>query len=797
MKSIRQEIDVAKNFDLTLLPLYRLRGNELPSPPGLLALAPPRRKARSREKDRLIVHLILGGNAPFSTVNYLQMTSRAAEEFYQTPGSVTAALRAAASTLNGDLLEKNMETSGQGRYSLGQLVLGALRGEQFYILESGPTHVYWMADAERVHVHDENLAGRGLGMGQATKAYLSQVTVRAGGRLLLTPKFPPVWEQILQRDNHTAPLEILRNALMRQSSEDENAVLVEVSEGRGAVTVLKPARTAKPTLESISERLSEEPKIPEPKRPSRAPFSHQPEPLPIEMSETEDAPLPATREDNENKLPRERPAPVIPDSIPRRTPEPIPATTEKVEPEFEPEPEEEYIPAGPSKSEELARQSARAIAKGMQATRAGNERLKAGVQKVLPRLLPSDDSETPVRLPNWVMGLIAIIIPLVVVTIASVVYFRFGRDLQYDNYLAQAEAARARAIGQDDPVAERIAWQDTLVALGQAEDFNITPETRELRGEAQSQLDELLGIVRLGFEPAVSGLPRNINISRIAANDNEIFMLNGNNGEILRAYLIGANYQYDDTFDCKPGEYGGKNVGTLVELIALPKANAMAASVLGIDQQGNLLYCADNQVPQALALLQPSVGFREITAISLDSDVLYLLDAISREVWVYGGQASTFINYPIAFFEQAPEGLENAIDMSVEGSDLYLLFKDGHLASCTYSLNQNVPTRCINPVQMIDPHPAAGGGNTFEQAFFTEMHLSAPPDAAILLLDSQGQAVYKLGPRSYELQNQLHPFNNGEDNAIPRNPLTALTTNANHILFIAQSDQVYKATDTP
>jgi hypothetical protein len=177
--------------------------------------------------------------------------------------------------------------------------------------------------------------------------------------------------------------------------------------------------------------------------------------------------------------------------------------------------------------------------------------------------------------------------------------------------------------------------------------------------------------------------------------------------------------------------------------------------------------------------------------------VLYLLDAISREVWVYGGQASTFINYPTAFFEQAPEGLENAIDMSVEGSDLYLLFKDGHLASCTYSLNQNVPTRCINPVQMIDPHPAAGGGNTFEQAFFTEMHLSAPPDAAILLLDSQGQAVYKLGPRSYELQNQLHPFNNGEDNAIPRNPLTALTTNANHILFIAQSDQVYKATDTP
>ncbi|MBT3338294.1 MAG: hypothetical protein HN855_09415 [Anaerolineae bacterium] len=782
---------MSKTFDLTLLPLYRLRGNELPSPPGLLVLAPPRRKARSREKDRLVVHLTLAGNAPFSTVNYLQMTSRAAEEFYQTPGSVTAALRMAASTLNGDLLERNMASSGQGRYSTGQLTLGALRGEQFYILEAGPTHAYWMADSERIHIHDIALAGRGLGMGQATQTYLSQITIRAGGRLLLTPKFPSIWEQILQRDNHTAPLEILRNALMRQSSEDENAVLIEVSEGRGAVTVLKPERGTKPTLESISERISAEPKIPE--RAPRASHHHQPEPLPVDTHETEDAPLPAPREDNESKPPLVRP--VVPDSIPRRAPEPTPAPAEDIH--FEPESEEDIIPAGPSTSEVFARQSARALAKGMQATRAGNERLKAGVQKVLPRLLPRDDSETPVRLPGWVMGLIAIIIPLVVVTIASVVYFRFGRDFQYDTLYAQAEAARARAIGQDDPIAARIAWEDTISELEKAEAFDITSDTRALRSEAQNHLDELLGILRLEFKPAISGLPRGISISRIAATDNELFMLDENSGEILRAFLVGNGYQYDDTFLCKSGEYGGKNVGALIELLALPKANAMAASVLGVDQQGNLLYCADNQVPQALSLQQPTVGFREVTAVIIDSDVLYLLDAASREVWVYGGQASTFINYPTAFFEQAPEGLENAIDMSVTGSDLYLLFTDGHLASCTYSLLNTVPTRCINPAQLIDPHPAAGGGSSFGQVIFTEMHLSTPPDAAILLLASEAQAVFRLSPRSYELQNQLHAYNNDEANSIPRSALTAVTTNANHILFIAQTDQVYMAVDTP
>lgn len=801
-----------KNFDLTLLPLYRLGGNELPSPPGLMALTAPRRTARSRDRDRLIVHLTLAGNATFSTVNYLQMTSRAADEFYQTPGSVTAALRAAAITLNGDLLERNMESSGQGLFSVGQLVLGVLRDEQLYLLESGPTHAYWMANAERIHIHDAGLAGRGLGMGQATNVYLSQLTVRAGGRLLLTPKFPPVWEQILQRDNHTAPLEILRNALMRQSIEDENAVLIEVSAGRGAVTVLKPARPPQPTLEIISKRLQEEPKLleepllpEEPKAPLEALKSHQPEPLPVATISVQEAVAEET--------PREAPSPVngskplserddILASIPRRAPQivaPPVRETKPVDPPEEVFEEEipEELPSGPSTSEVLARQSARALAKGLQATRAANQKLKVGFDQLLPRLLPGDDSNAPVRLPTWVMSVIAIIIPLIVVTFASVVYFRFGRDLKYETYYTQAEEARTRAIGQNDLVAKRVAWEDTIVALNQAEDRKVTDETRALRIEAQNQIDALLGILRLGFKPAITGLPRGIRISRIEANDNELFLLDESSGKVLRAYLVGAGYQYDQTFICTAGNYGGKTVDKLVEIQILPKSNAMGASVLAFDAQGGLLYCGDNKVPQVLRLEAPSVGFRDVTAVALQSDVLYVLDAASHEVWVYGGQASTFINYPTAFFTtQVPENLEFAVDMSINDTDLFLLFQDGHLASCTYSLLQSVPTRCNNPVQLTDANPAAGGGNNFGEALFTEIHLSNPPDSAILLLAAETQSIFRFSPRSYELQNQLQADSRSE-NALPAIALTALTTNANHILFIAQDDQVFMAVDTP
>lgn len=774
---------MAKRFDLTLLPLYRLRGNELPSPPGLLALSPPRRKARTRSDDRLFVHLNLSGNAPFSTVNYLQMTSHAAETFYQTAGSVTSALRAAVMTLNGELLEQNMAYSGQG-YSLGQLVLGAVRGEQLYLLIAGPVHFYWMDAEEQKEIFEPELSGRGLGLSQGTNFYLTQLPLHAGGRFLISPTLSKTWKEILLRNRQSAAsLEVLRNVLMRQSVDDQNAVLADVEAGRGEIKVLKAERTDPPTLASISKKIAEEPQVPEPHIPSHSPEPNIPSPGAVaEDEKDETSPL-----DSESKPPQ---ADDILASIPRKAPEvePIP---EQVEPEEE-EVEEE-IPTGPPKSEIIAREGARAIAKGIKTTRERNNRVKSFVRKMLPRILPASDSETPMQLPAWVMALIAVIIPLIVVTIASVVYFQFGRDLQFESYLQEAQVARVRAVEQEDPVAKRIAWEDVLQKLEVAERYDSTPDSENLRREARSALDELLGIARLEFYPAVKDLPRNIRIKRLAATDTELFMLDSVSGNILRAYRVGDGYQYDDEFICQSGELGSKTIGALQEMIALPVSNAMGASVMGIDRSGNLLYCVAKQVPQTATLLPPPVGLKEITAAVLDNDVLYLLDAPSKEIWVYSGQASTFNSYPTSFFEQAPQEIGIALDMSVRGQDLYLLLANGEIASCTYSLLSTVPTRCVAPVNLIDPHPAAGGNDIFNQSLFTQLHLSAPPDSALMLLAVDTQAVLRFSPRSFELQNQIQPL----IGSIPGDNLSAMTTNSGRLLFIAQGNQVYLIPNMP
>src|SRR3989304_2355945 len=110
-------------LDLTLSPLHRINGQESSSMPGLVVMKPPRKTGRGREQDRLVAYLLLTGNASFSSAEYTQIVSDAANVFYQSSGSLTSALRLAAESINHKLLERNMSTSGRGQYALGWLTL--------------------------------------------------------------------------------------------------------------------------------------------------------------------------------------------------------------------------------------------------------------------------------------------------------------------------------------------------------------------------------------------------------------------------------------------------------------------------------------------------------------------------------------------------------------------------------------------------------------------------------------------------------------------------------------------------
>lgn len=451
-------------------------------------------------------------------------------------------------------------------------------------------------------------------------------------------------------------------------------------------------------------------------------------------------------------------------------------------------------PSGPREPSARTRRTAKTITGGMQAWRAWVQRVNASLQRLMGRLSPGSEPN-PSLLPAPALAFLAVLIPLIVVTIATVVYFRYGRSVQYDEYLAQARNARAEAVNIQDVAAQRQAWQRVLFYLDKAEEYSSTGDTRSLRGEAQQSLDKLQGIVRLHFQPALNtGL--GAQISRLAASDTDVYALDGQRGSILHLSLTASGFQRDNAFNCAPGTYGEYTVGPMVDMLAMPLLNTIDATVIGIDGAGDLLYCSPGAVARAIPLPPPDTNWGRVKAIALDAGNLYVLDAQSHAVWVYVGKDGAFVDRPYFFFGGQIPQLDDAIDIAVSSDDLYILHSDGRLSTCSYSRLETVPTRCVDPAALVNPLPAYRDFNLFGEAHFTQMTFTPAPDTALLLLDADSQGVFRIASRSLELQNQLRPLA-GRDNPLPQGPVSAMAVTPNHVLYFALQDRIYFANDLP
>lgn len=806
-------------MDLNLLSLYRLNGQEHTAQPGLMAYAPPRKTARGREREWLLVSLLLNGNRPFEPEEYEALLNAAALTFHNTQGALTAALRAAAEAINNALLERNLSTTGRGQYAIGWVTLAALRDSQLTILQCGPTHVLALNAGAPRHIHDPALAGKGLGLGQSINRYFSQIQLQPGDRLLLCPKLPPAWADALTSDRGLPAPESTRKRLLAVAEGDVSGTLIHVTEGMGAmhfVTTDAPLPSTPPSTpvaDAVSQTFQPAPTA-LPPAPPLVEFSPEPEPIPSLTPSAahmigrppEDAPsayaIPPQSADEElvERLAEMALARQFPSSIPRVGEEAafdaLPAEDEEEEAEIEtvdvtstPRPSAEELAQRAQRRAESQRQMARAAVGGIQTWRNFTEQAGARLRKFLPNLLPGGESD--LSLPVPAMAFISILVPLLIVTIAVVVYMRFGISSQYERSLAQALELRASAVEQTDPLRQYETWNAVLDQATKAEEYNSTSEADALKKEAQRQVDALLGVTRLRFSP-IFNAPLDAQISRMAVSDSDLFMLDASNGKILRAAVSGRGHVLDETFDCKPGVYGDKSVGSLVDLQALPKVNTLNSSALGVDAAGNLLYCAQGQVSRPMSLTPPSTNWGRVTAIALDNGQLYVLDAPARAVWVYSNdKEGVFTDAPLFFFgNQIPE-IQDAIDIAVSSDGLFLLHADGRVTFCTNI--EGSPARCESPVQLINRFPAYGSRNVFAEAHYTQMVLTGPPDSTLLLLNAEGQSIHRLGSHGFELMGIL----GASAGTIPSGPLGALATAPNHILYLAIGGQVYVTSDAP
>jgi len=776
---------VTADFNLNIFPIYRIKGQEIPNLPGILALSPPRRSARGRENDHLVIYLTLSGNTPLTSAEYSQITAQMGQRFYQIGGSLTAAMRGTVDVLNQFLVERNLRTTGKGAYIVGRLVLGVMRSNQLVLAQSGPTHVYHLTAEGATHFHDPQISGRGLGFSQTTQLYFTQAELHAGDKLVICAKLPTGWDAVLGGERGTASPDALARKLVSMTQDDISVILLETLPGTGDLRILRPTKSTVSTRATAEGATGPGDAAVQPQTPVVPPQSRPANRFQKLMTEADQ---------QQSQVEPASYAVPLDEALPRaatgRRQRGLSRERRSGVPEISPPPTERR------------KETYRGLARLIQTVRKFEQNMSDGIRRMLPRLLPGLQENEERGISASTMVLITLGVAVVVVTIAVTVYMRYGRVAQYGENYDLAIQSAVGAIGQDDAVIIRHAWESALYYLDRAETYQITQDSQALRYEAQTALDGLEGIIRLNFRPAIyGGLDSTVQIIKMAANDTDLYLLNGVRGNILRAIRTNQGYEMDRNFLCDPGVYGEHQVGPLIDLAVLPRVNNRNAAVMAIDGNGTILYCSSGIRPFAEPLGPPDLGWRGISGFTLDTDGnnLYVLDSQANAVWKYNGDLGSFSDRPTFFFaEQVPEGMNTAIDLAVKGNDLFLLFEDGHIVICIQGQLEIIPVRCIDPATFEDSRPGHQSGPVITDAVLIQMAFAAPPDQSLYALEPHTHAVYRFSSRtdSLILQAQFRAPVDMENTQFVL-PVTAMAISTNGVVFLSIDNQVYYATNIP
>lgn len=788
-------------FDLFLLPVHVVDGQEQPDLPGILATVAPRRAERSRSGDMFLAMVSVGGNAPLSRSNLDELLQGAMSAYYRTRGPVTAGLRAAAEAINEWLIERNTRMAREGLQAYGITNLAVLRREQLYLASAGPTHSFVLVPGEAQDFHEPMAAGRGLGVGRTMNLSFYQTPVQAGSLLVLCPNPPTQWSIESLSSGSRLSLEHLRRRLLNQSGNDLSAAVVQFQNGAGLVRRLKPRATpaTAPTVQPPDQVSATSGTLPPSAAPAVLAAGSPERKLPSSDQAVQSQLSASVASQPVIRLPFKRDARPVEEKA--RSVEDRPLQAQAAE---APPPEQLVGTEAPaiSTQPELARQKSwrKQLTRLWFVGRNAGRRAWQASRTFARRLLPASSQPSKGLSPATKL-FISIAVPLIVVAVAITVYFYApgGRSEQHQAYLQQAQDFITQALAQQDRTLQHNDWQQALHALDKADEYGQSDTSYNLRRQVQEALDAMDGVTRLTFLSALpTDLAQNIQVTRLVANQTEIYALDGSQGRIYRLFQVGKGYEVDVQFQCGPGPSGTLLVGPLVDLAILPPNNQFKATVMAMDGSGNILFCIPGGPPIAATLPAPDPFWGEIKGFVFDQDVLYILDQKNNRIWLYVSKNLAFSDAPRLFFNNQVPTLSDVADMAVNGEDLFLLHQSGQMTICTFRTFSFSDTKCQDPAKYTDAHTGKERKVTnFPDTTFTQMVTSRPPDSSLYALDTSGESVYHfslrlnlvrlLGPQPAEL------LASGE-RKLPTTPPTAFTVEASgRLVVLAFGNRIFYA----
>lgn len=751
-------------YNLEIYPLFINEGREEDSLPGLVTFTPPRKCARGREADQLIVFIHLTGNTSITPEALETWLQKKAALFYSAPGSVTSALRLMAEAINNELLDRNLKKSPGGSQVNGSLSLVVLKKDTIFSLIIGQARLFMLTREDVVEWLDRENHVRGLGVNQAITCLFNQNKVSNGDSLLFAPLGNPLWSRDTFQNAYGLKPDALGRRLMNQHPADLRAALVRLSEGKGVTTInsFNHARNGGDVNQIEPHITAEEPK------PGVVISSDKA----VTGSEKEaDLPLPGMDEEAPQYTEEDHSqAATIGFKDRMDTKQSVQGDT------------------GVSAAERVEIHAREAVNLRVFSREKTAKESKPGKFKV-----PNPDA---IKVPRYLYLLLAIAVPIIVVIIATSVYINQGRSQQFSFYLAEGqkyvqEAERVSA----DPVMYSFNLQAAQMYLQKANEFGATDESTALLTSIQAQLDQLQGVVRLTMTPLETNQNLgNVNISQMVATNTDLYLLDSSAGKAQHYDLVGDEYVLDEGFDCGPNPNNPLNsIGKLVDIIGLPGSNTFGATLFAIDAYGNIEFCIPGESGVVSSLIAPDAGWKEIKAVSMYQNYLYVLDPGNNGVFMYYGQGILFEEKPVLFFDNVIPDMQEAVDIEVYADELYLLRTSGEMVECTYShLKDYKLTECVDPAPFRDTRAGQDAETvTFSDSQFIQMRMTPAPDSSLYLLDAHGNGIYHFSLLR-NLQKILQPgFKDPE--YLPKKTVTSVAFSPGRTIFLAFGNQVYTA----
>ncbi len=420
------------------------------------------------------------------------------------------------------------------------------------------------------------------------------------------------------------------------------------------------------------------------------------------------------------------------------------------------------------------------------------------VDKNQVSLSSNDRSELPAgqnkdrRLSKKMIIAIAIIVPILIGAMAPILYNTFKNARHYNSAIAFAHAAATDAQSTDDPDLQRFNWYAAIQYSLVAKNYRQSAEIDRLVLQAETAIDALDGAIRLNYQTAVDGeLPDEMVISRVIPVNSDLYLFDSTGGQIVHLIPGREAYTVDDSFSCFSGTYSGVVVGDLVGMVSITINNIYETPIMAMDSSGNLLFCAPGMSPQAASLVQPQGGIGNIKSILYDSysGHLFILDPRYNALWVYSGSDLQFTGEPYSLFTYFPMDLTAAIDLAVNGDELYILFDDGHMATCNapgFTVSQ---INCINPAQIIDPRENSPAIDFLNLELSQSLFIT-PPDPSVMLLASDTAEIFQLNRRL--VLNRIYR-GRFEKELAEGQEATAFALSSNRLAFLAFENELFYA----